>query len=126
MSVSRSARQRADSLGRRGAFAVVKKCKERSTGRHWAVKLIAKAVRSVVSLLPSPVCSPGTIQGVEDQDALWQEVKVLQGLDHPNIVKLHVSTSATSVSRTAAHSTVEEKAILGLAKDWVKAIEERE
>mmetsp|Transcript_60102 Transcript_60102/g.127332 ORF Transcript_60102/g.127332 Transcript_60102/m.127332 type:complete len:789 (-) Transcript_60102:190-2556(-) len=52
-----------------GAFGVVSNCRRRSSGEEFAVKMIDK--------VETPV------------DAIKREAEMLQGLDHPNIVKVH-------------------------------------
>ena len=60
-----------DELGT-GAMSVVRVATRRSDGMRLAAKCIAK----------EPL-------NLEDEEALMQEVNILQQLDHPNIVKLH-------------------------------------
>jgi len=55
-----------------GAMSVVRVAEHKHTGRRLAVKCIAK----------EPL-------NLDDEAALFQEVHILQQLDHPNIVKLH-------------------------------------
>merc|ERR1719150_98848 len=52
-----------------GAFGVVSNCKKRSTGEEFAVKMVDK--------VETPVA------------AIKKEAEMLQGMDHPNIVKCH-------------------------------------
>ena len=55
-----------------GALSVVKCASHRETGRRYAVKVVQKSQLHL-----------------EDQEALLAEAKLMQELDHPNIVKLH-------------------------------------
>jgi len=55
-----------------GAFSVVKECTEKSTGTHWAAKIVT------LSKLTK-----------EDKIALKDEVAILTELQHPSIVRLH-------------------------------------
>lgn len=53
-----------------GSFGVVKKCRKKSNGKEYAVKMIDKAKVDVL-------------------DDLQREVKVMSQLEHPNIVRLY-------------------------------------
>uniref|UniRef100_A0A1A7WC41 non-specific serine/threonine protein kinase n=3 Tax=Iconisemion striatum TaxID=60296 RepID=A0A1A7WC41_9TELE len=59
-----------------GQFAIVKRCKEKSTGTQFAAKFIKKR-HSLISR-----------RGVKREE-IEREVKILQQLQHPNIVELH-------------------------------------
>ncbi|XP_015819919.1 death-associated protein kinase 2 isoform X2 [Nothobranchius furzeri] len=59
-----------------GQFAVVKRCKEKSTGTAFAAKFIKKR-HSLISR-----------RGVKREE-IEREVKILQQIQHPNIVELH-------------------------------------
>ncbi|CAL8373770.1 unnamed protein product [Arctogadus glacialis] len=68
-----------------GQFAVVKRCREKSTGLDFAAKFIKKRV------------SRGSRRGVR-REAIEREVHLLQSLQHANIVTLHdVFESRTDV-----------------------------
>ena len=64
-----------DNLGT-GAFAVVKLCVERDTGRQYAMKIIEKKKFAL---------NHGSKRG----EALMDEVKILQKLNHPHIIAIH-------------------------------------
>ena len=59
-----------------GAFAVVKLCVERDTGRQYACKIIEKKKFAL---------NHGSKRG----EALMDEVKILQKLNHPHIIQIH-------------------------------------
>lgn len=59
-----------------GQFAIVKQCREKSTGLQFAAKFIKKRQ----SLTSS--------RGVRRED-IEREVEILQQIQHPNIVMLH-------------------------------------
>uniref|UniRef100_A0A3Q3AHR2 Death-associated protein kinase 2-like n=1 Tax=Kryptolebias marmoratus TaxID=37003 RepID=A0A3Q3AHR2_KRYMA len=59
-----------------GQFAIVKQCRERSTGLEFAAKFIKKR-QSIASS-----------RGVR-RDEIEREVTILQQIQHPNIVTLH-------------------------------------
>lgn len=59
-----------------GQFAIVKRCKERSTGTEFAAKFIKKRQ------------SRSSRRGVKREE-IEREVNILQQLQHPNIVALH-------------------------------------
>ncbi|CAM9248184.1 unnamed protein product [Ascophyllum nodosum] len=55
-----------------GSFAMVKLAERKSDGTKWAIKIIKK-----------------TSLSKEDEEGLRTEVKILEAMDHPNIVKLN-------------------------------------
>ena len=55
----------------KGSFATVKKAKNRATGERFAVKVVSKKKMSD-----------------EDKTGLQQEIEIMKGMDHPNIVNL--------------------------------------
>ncbi|XP_051545577.1 death-associated protein kinase 2-like [Myxocyprinus asiaticus] len=59
-----------------GQFAIVKRCKEKSTGVEYAAKFIKKRQNRV------------SRRGVRREE-IEREVDILQGLQHPNIITLH-------------------------------------
>ena len=59
-----------------GAFAVVKVCVERDTGRRYAMKIIEKKKFAL---------NHGSRRG----NAILDEVKILQRLNHPHIIQIH-------------------------------------
>lgn len=59
-----------------GQFAVVKRCKEKSSGTEFAAKFIKKRI------------SRASRRGVKREE-IEREVGILQQLQHPNIVALH-------------------------------------
>ncbi|NXT02130.1 DAPK2 kinase, partial [Jacana jacana] len=61
---------------RRGHFGVVKRCRERSTGRFYAAKSV-KTRRG-----------RGSRRGLERAE-VEREVAILRRLQHPNIMRLH-------------------------------------
>ncbi|XP_037539608.1 death-associated protein kinase 2 [Nematolebias whitei] len=63
-------------FGRSGQFAVVRRCKEKSTGNQYAAKFIKKR--------PSRVSRRGV-----KREEIEREVDILQQIRHPNIVELH-------------------------------------
>nr|XP_047937306.1 death-associated protein kinase 2 isoform X3 [Anser cygnoides]XP_047937307.1 death-associated protein kinase 2 isoform X3 [Anser cygnoides]XP_047937308.1 death-associated protein kinase 2 isoform X3 [Anser cygnoides]XP_047937310.1 death-associated protein kinase 2 isoform X3 [Anser cygnoides]XP_047937317.1 death-associated protein kinase 2 isoform X3 [Anser cygnoides] len=65
-----------EELGRSGQFAIVKKCRERSTGLEYAAKFIKKRQ------------SRASRRGVRREE-IEREVTILQQTLHANIIKLH-------------------------------------
>lgn len=61
---------------RSGQFAIVKRCKDRSTGIEYAAKFIKKRQ------------SRASRRGVKREE-IEREVDILQQIQHPNIVALH-------------------------------------
>lgn len=61
---------------RSGQFAIVKRCKEKSTGIEYAAKFIKKRQ------------SRASRRGVRREE-IEREVDILQQIQHPNIVELH-------------------------------------
>lgn len=59
-----------------GQFAIVKHCKEKSTGLEFAAKFIKKRQ------------STGSSRGVRREE-IEREVSILQQIQHPNIIMLH-------------------------------------
>uniref|UniRef100_A0A3P9LXN5 non-specific serine/threonine protein kinase n=1 Tax=Oryzias latipes TaxID=8090 RepID=A0A3P9LXN5_ORYLA len=59
-----------------GQFAIVKHCKEKSTGLEFAAKFIKKRQRT------------GSSRGVRREE-IEREVSILQQIQHPNIIMLH-------------------------------------
>uniref|UniRef100_UPI003590274D death-associated protein kinase 3 isoform X1 n=2 Tax=Myxine glutinosa TaxID=7769 RepID=UPI003590274D len=59
-----------------GQFAIVRKCRERSTGKEFAAKFIKKRR------------SPASRRGVS-RDEIEREVTILSSIEHPNIITLH-------------------------------------
>lgn len=58
---------------RRGKFAIVKRCTEKSTGHHYASKVLKKRRR-----------------GKSAREEILVEIDIMrQAMDHPRIVKLH-------------------------------------
>ena len=55
----------------RGNFATVKKCKNRTTGQRYAVKVLSKRKMSEI-----------------DKQAMKVEIDIMQQVDHPNIIRL--------------------------------------
>lgn len=60
-----------------GQFAVVRRCKERATGREYAAKFVVKRRTS-----------GGSRKGLF-REKILQEIEILSELDHTNIIKLH-------------------------------------
>lgn len=58
-----------------GAFAIVKRCVDRQTGKHFAMKIIDKKKFK-------------THQVTKRSDALMDEVSILRRIDHPNVIKV--------------------------------------
>ena len=59
-----------------GQFAIVKRCKEKSTGVDYAAKFIKKRL------------SRASRRGVRREE-IEREVTILQRIQHPNIITLH-------------------------------------